>query len=743
MIPDLKDRAVRASSHAITKQVPPFFPARGLSISMNEADSPSINLDELRLLPDWLREEALPPSKQYAAHDGRGDDRGAMGDRRGGGGRAPYGGGSRGGGQRDQRGGGQSVPRGGGQPREQRGGSGGRDRSRPGSSSQGGGGKFGRQDQRGPVPAPLAPVVAAPVQIEFLPDARCLANIVKQIRSTHMAYPLFGTARMFLQEPERHLLKITLDPAASQGGTLLYQLGENGPVASDRQVLERIAFESMKDRFYVEQTVPKDPPKGNFTNVARCRLSGTLLGPTNYHGYQPALRALYESRFSRRMPFEEFRQSIEVVSDPAVLERWKLEASTVTTIQTREGEPPTVLASNADARVHFRQHYLEGLLRSGTSFELPGSVARSLPEAGMMMVIRQSNENELRYPAQFVQHLRKGLQDAGLHIFKHRKRIVYVAVTRPSPFTGGAVSDNVAAILEYIGQKPLCTRKDLASKFLPRYTPSASAQPVPAPTEDMPAVDPIAPAPDSQVDDPSAQATTPISEVVAAEPAPAADPQIKAKAALAADLRFLVQAGHIIEFHNGTFDLPLSAKTREEPTGRSLPKPNPLFTGNRKADAGQVAKQPVGAANSATQIEKEAELTHEPTISSISEEDGSAASPEFGSAVLSEFDPEEVADAGETESEDKVEDDNLEPLEADKHEDAPLVPHPVNAGSFLSTEAVDVREPNEGSKDDASKTEKEVHHEAHHATTVTETAESPLSDDSLHCSSRLIECLVA
>jgi hypothetical protein len=553
------------------------------TISMNEADSPSINLDELRLLPDWLREEALPPSKQYAGHDGRNDERGGSGDRRGGG-RPPFGGprGGSGGGSRGASGGGQRDQRssgGGGGGQQQRGGDARRDRPRPGSGPQGGGGgRFDRRDQRGsgPSQAPAAPVTPAPVQIDFMPESRCLAGIVKQIRSTHMAYPLFGTARMFLQEPERHLLKVTVEPAASEAGVVLHQLGEDGPIALDRQVLERIAYEAMKDRFYVEQTVTKDPPKGNFTNVARCRLSGTILGPTNYHGYQPALRALYESRFSRRMPFDEFRQSIEVVNDPALLEKWKEEASTAVTISTREGEPPTVFQSNAEARLHFRQFHLEALLQAGNSFQLPGSVAKSLPEAGMMMAIRQSNENELRYPAQFVQYLRKGLQDAGLHIFKHRKRIVYVAVTRPVPFSGGAVSDNVAAILEYVGEKPLCTRKDLASKFLPRYTQSAPvdvAPPTAAPVDTAPLHEGAESAPET-----------------ATQEVQAVDPLIKAKAALAADLRFLVQAGHIIEFHNGTFDLPLSAKTKEEPAGRSLPRPNPLFVGDRKGEHKPMSK---------------------------------------------------------------------------------------------------------------------------------------------------------
>ena len=44
------------------------------------------------------------------------------------------------------------------------------------------------------------PTPPAPIRVEFLPDEKCLASITKQIRATHMAYPLFGLARMFLQE---------------------------------------------------------------------------------------------------------------------------------------------------------------------------------------------------------------------------------------------------------------------------------------------------------------------------------------------------------------------------------------------------------------------------------------------------------------------------------------------------------------------------------------------------------------
>ena len=578
---------------------------------MNEADPSPINLDELRMLPDWLREDAPTPSKQYATHD---YPLGDVLDRRGG---RPGGFGGRND-RRDNRGGAAGAP----------------DRRREGGRS----GPPPRRDERGPrsndrrppqdAPRP-EPSLPAPIRVEFLPDDRCLASINKQIRSTHLAYPLFGLARMFLQEPERHFVQFSVAPDAP-AGTQLYQLGEDGPVTLDRATLEKMAFDNTREQFYVEETVQKEPLKGNFTNVARERLSGTLLGPTNYHAYQPALRSLYESRYSRRMSFEDFRRNVEVSTDPALIERWKEESRTTTTTSTRapEGETPVVLSSPTDVRSHFRQHHLDQLVRSGSRFKVHGSVARQLPEPGVMQAIRFEHEQEMRYPAHFVQLLRQGLQNAGLHIFKHRKRVVYVSLARPTPFVAhGTVSHSVSAILETIAQSPLCTRKALAQHVLARglgQTPvqasgvelpppstsssdentvaePATAQAVAAPestsgeTDTAIALDAAASAdaslapPEPAVgevplaasalasadaaEDPLSPSPKPVSET------PFEDASLKAKAALAADLRFLVQSGHIIEFHNGTFDLPLPPRAKEEgaqnqPSGSKAPSSN-------------------------------------------------------------------------------------------------------------------------------------------------------------------------
>ena len=171
--------------------------------------------------------------------------------------------------------------------------------------------------------------------MKFLPRTSAFENVVAQIKSGSVAYSLFALARLFLEKATRHDVHLTAPPDIA-----LFQLDENGALSVDRQFLERSAFRFAQADFYKIDITETEPIKGNFTNVARCRLSGTFLGPTNHHDYQRRLRNLYEQRFSRRMGFADFQRQIQIVTDPAEIEKWKEDARKVTTYSTLREEPP-------------------------------------------------------------------------------------------------------------------------------------------------------------------------------------------------------------------------------------------------------------------------------------------------------------------------------------------------------------------------------------------------------------------
>ena len=533
-----------------------------------ESDAPLLDLSNLKFQPAWVNE-----SSDFSNYAGSAD----TGDRRHGGdreGRRPRpggaGGGARPGRDRQAPGARREPDRGparGGAPRAD-----GPRRPRPEAGPRGP--RDNRtQDSPRRDPRDEAPLPLAAVKVEFLPDEAVVTALATQIRATHLTYPLFGLAKKFLEKPEYHRVKLTAEAKEGVPAPELFRVGEDGVVTLDRRAAERIAFERNRAALYDEKTEQGEPPKGNFSNVARCRLDGTLLGPTNHHAYQTALRSLYDQRYSRRMPFEHFRREIEVVSDPAEVEKWKEQSRASTTYTVIGSEPPVVVKSLAEVRQHFDEHHLGSMVQTGASFILAGPAARSNPDPALSRAMRSAWEAESRYPANLVQHVRAGLQKASLQIFKHRKKFVHVSGVRPLAFRpdpDSLVSESVQAILAAIGARPGISRKALAEKILgPAIIPTPESAPVAAAAAPEPepvkvgAPETVAEAlPNESIESPVPVAEEPKAEATEPVAVVPDDPHAKAKAALVADLRWLVTSGHVIAFHDGTYDLPPSPQAR-------------------------------------------------------------------------------------------------------------------------------------------------------------------------------------
>jgi len=326
--------------------------------------------------------------------------------------------------------------------------------------------------------------------------------VAAQIKSGSVAYSLFALARLFLEKPERYGVRLTTKPESP-----LYQLGESGAISADQQFLENNAFRLAEEDFYKIDITQSDPIKGNFSNVARCKLSGTLLGPTNHHDYQRRLRNFYEQRFSRRMSFADYQRQIEIVNDPAAVEQWKEEARKVTTFTTLREETPATFASAVEAERHFRQNYLPGLIRTAQEIAIDGVLSRRLPDRALHRAIEDAWTCETRSPSRMMQELAGKFREAGLNIFRHRRGMLFVSPIRVRALVqeSAAVSSAVSAILETLRATPGINRKELAEKLI-----------VDLSGEELE----------------------------------------RAKLALASDLHWLVGEGYVIEFNDGSLDLP-------------------------------------------------------------------------------------------------------------------------------------------------------------------------------------------
>ena len=461
-----------------------------------------LDLEKL-FLPAWAQEE--PSAAKYAKYEGeperferRSDRRGPRPPRREGQprGRRP---GERSPGPGSDRG--ERRPAGG----ERRGG-------RPGGPR-----RFQPPERREP-PQPLPEI-----NLALVPEEKGVESLARQIKMTGRAYPLFDIAQMILQKPERHTVVFSVKKNAEGQvvqALFICALDETLWLSEDEAVAH--VLKKHFGTFYQAERTPTEPPKGKYTFVAQCGMSGTILGPPNYHDYQNQLRKLHAERYSR-MPYEVYKARVKIVRDEEVVKKWVEEQSFKTEYICLNMPEPLRLSGMEAVEKHFRENHKDNIIKPVESHTLNGAAARNLRCAELVRQVRSVSEDQRRFPLQIATSLSQQFAGHGLQFFKVNKTITHVCVARPHylDLTLIPVSEGVKAIVDFINANPKCTRRKLVEALAP--SPAASPE-VPVAVEGQPA--------------PQAQK---------AEPTPEQN-------AIISDLHWLIHQGHVIEFANGTLE---------------------------------------------------------------------------------------------------------------------------------------------------------------------------------------------
>ncbi|MGE9268740.1 MAG: hypothetical protein ACQKBY_11655 [Verrucomicrobiales bacterium] len=260
-----------------------------------EEESNALDLSGLNFGPAWARSDK--ESKSVERFKKRGDRADRDGGERRGGGRRE--GGQRGGGRR------QGGGRDGGARQERRGGGGGRGGERRG---------------------PRREEVAAPegVSGHVMPVEESLDKLAKEIKGTGRTYSVFDLAKFLLQSRDRYQVNFQHDK-----GKFLRCVKDNSLWLSRDEALSHLAKAEWRGEFYAEVKTEGEAPKGSFQSVAKCGISGVLLGPPNYHAYQANLAKLHRERFSH-MDLDRFRAKVVMEHGEEAVEAWIESMKTVT-----------------------------------------------------------------------------------------------------------------------------------------------------------------------------------------------------------------------------------------------------------------------------------------------------------------------------------------------------------------------------------------------------------------------------
>jgi hypothetical protein len=393
-----------------------------------------------------------------------------------------------------------------------------------------------REEPRGERPAPPAPLPE--LNVAFIPEERGVEQLARQIKMTGRAYPLFQIALLILQKAERYSVLLTAKKKAD--GTLeklfVCALDESPWTSEDEAVTHVI--KNHFATFYQAERTATEPPKGVYTFVAQCGLSGVILGPPNHHDYQNQLRKLHAEKFSR-MPFDMFKARVKIVKDEVVVKKWIEEQSFKTEYNCLNVPEPLKLATLEDVEKHFRATHKDSIIKPVETLTVAGLASRSLRSSGLQRLIRQEWEQQKFFPLPIATKLSQQFAQFGLQFFKVNKTVTHVSVARPTflDLETTPVSENIKRIIEFINGNAKCTRKKLIEALAP--TPKVAKAPV---TEI-----PVTPAPVAEGEVASAPAPA-----KAAEPAaPEATPE---QTAGIVDLHWLIHQGAVLEFADGRME---------------------------------------------------------------------------------------------------------------------------------------------------------------------------------------------
>jgi len=400
-----------------------------------------------------------------------------------------------------------------------------------------------REPERREPPKPLPEIT-----VTFLPDENGVESLARQIKVTGRAFPLFQIAQIVLAKPERYAVQLGVKKKAD--GTVAQPLFicalDDTPWLSEDDAVAH-ALGKHFATFYQAERTAIEPPKGKYTFVAQCGMSGAILGPPNHHDYQNQLRKLHTERFSR-MPFEVFKARIKIVRDEEVVKKWVEDQSFRTEYVCLNVPEPLKLPNMEEVEKHFRAVHKDSIIKPVESHKIGGVLSRNLRCRELQQLVRSDWERQKYFPLQLATHLSRQFTSHGLHFFKVNRTFTHVSVARPQflDLETTPVSENIKRIVGHINTHPKCTRRQLIEALAPTPRPPV----IEVKPEEKPAV-------------------------TAAEPTPEQN-------ALIADLHWLIHQGHVLEFADGRLD------TAKKPAPKP-PKPEKKSAGQKPAAEGEAA----------------------------------------------------------------------------------------------------------------------------------------------------------
>ena len=304
-------------------------------------------------------------------------------------------------------------------------------------------------------------------EVKILPETKALGTIIRKLQADTHAYKLKDLAYFFLDNPSSVLLKITPRTSqtsqTSQASQTFFQCKACGFASTNESdVLEHIATAHLGE-YYDSKEVECEPPKGNFNCVAKCGLSGVLLGPPNIHEFNAVVKEMIRTKYPE-MSEEQYRSHIEMVRDADTIEEWRKGATKKTVFfakGTAEQEGAQSL-SREQAEGEFKRTILPSLIDTPKHLMITADVAMKSPVKPLQWAVKDAVEAERRAPYNMCFALRGAFHHRKLKFFRANdaRGQEFVTNVEYKEFDAEHAIPELAAAAKFVAEHPCCDKSE-------------------------------------------------------------------------------------------------------------------------------------------------------------------------------------------------------------------------------------------------------------------------------------------
>lgn len=341
-----------------------------------------------------------------------------------------------------------------------------------------------RDDRRGPprsgppnrrFSGPAEEVVIAPapgVKVLIEPNADALHLIAKEVTHVARVYSLFDIAKTLLSQRERFHGIFTVDQAKPP---LYHGHRDHSLWLTKEEAVQHFWRAEWRGDLYEEEEVEIDGPSGNFQVVAKCGLSGKVLGPPNYHAYQSTIRQVHRE-FYPDMPFDRYAARIITERSEEAVQAWLHTMKTKLRWKPVGQEEIEWLEDRMAVEQHFLNNRFPEMYVATHKVEIPANTPVKFFSPALLVSFKNAARHAGGHPAIIIPTVCTLLEKEHLPVFKKQGKL-YAGPSRPHPIPDEtAFADRMEKIVVWMRANPETKLAKLWKAVLPEGETDPSSE---------------------------------------------------------------------------------------------------------------------------------------------------------------------------------------------------------------------------------------------------------------------------